>query len=154
MTRARYTKINRKMKFKSRKDPLFSVIMLGLNAFLIGITIWGLFTGEMERHEYWTIILVLGVAGLLFWMYFGTHYELSKEDGLVYRCGPFNGKISIGRITKIVKEKTLWIGSGPATAGKGLIVKYDTYGAIYISPKTNESFIEKILELNDKIEII
>ncbi len=137
------------MKFKSRKDLFFSAIILGLNTFLIGITIFGLISGEV----YWAMLLVLGVAGLLFWMYFGTCYELSKEDGLTYRCGPFNGKMSIGRITGIVKGKTIWIGSGPATAKKGLTIKYDKYNEMYISPKTNESFIGKILELNGEIEI-
>ncbi len=88
------------MKFHSKKDILFSVIILGLNTFLIGITILGLINGEMEKHEYWTMILVFGVVGLLFWLYFGTNYELSKEDGLIFRSGPFNGKIRIDRITE------------------------------------------------------
>lgn len=130
--------LSRQMKFESKKDILFSVIILGLNTFLIGITILGLINGEMEKHEYWTMILVFGVVGLLFWLCFGTNYELSKEDGLIFRSGPFNGKIRIDRITEIVKGKTLWVGFRPATSRKGLIIKYDKYNEIYISPKTNE----------------
>lgn len=141
------------MKFESKKDILFSIIILGMNAFLIGITIVGIASGEMEKHEYWTIILISAVVGLLFWLYFGTNYELSKENGLVYRSGPFNGKINIDRITEIIKGKTLWVGFRPATSRNGLIVKYDKYNEIYISPKTNELFIEKILELNEKVKI-
>jgi len=140
------------MKFESKKDILFSTIILGLNTFLIGIILFGLISGTMEKHEYWTIILVFGVVGLLFWMYFGTNYELSKDE-FIYRNGPINGKISIHRITEIVKGKTLWVGCRPATSRKGLIVKYDKYNEIYISPKTNEVFIEKILEINNKIKI-
>lgn len=141
------------MKFESKKDIFFSIIILGMNAFLIGITIVGIASGEMEKHEYWTIILISAVVGLLFWLYFGTNYELSKENGLVYRSGPFNGKINIDRITEIIKGKTLWVGFRPATSRNGLIVKYDKYNEIYISPKTNELFIEKILELNEKVKI-
>jgi hypothetical protein len=141
------------MKFESKKDILFSIIILGMNAFLIGITIVGIASGEMEKHEYWTIILIPAVVGLLFWLYFGTNYELSKENGLVYRSGPFNGKINIDRITEIIKGKTLWVGFRPATSRNGLIVKYDKYNEIYISPKTNELFIDKILELNEKVKI-
>ncbi len=141
------------MKFDSKKDILFSIIILGLNAFLIGITIVGILNGEMEKGEYWTLILILAVVGLLFWLYFGTNYELTKENGLIYRSGPFNGKISVERITEIIKGKTLWVGFRPATSRKGLIVKYDKYNEIYISPKTNESFIKKILELNGQIKI-
>lgn len=141
------------MKFDSKKDILFSIIILGMNAFLIGITIEGIINGQMEKDEYWTLMLILAVVGLLFWLYFGTNYEISKENGLIYRSGPFNGKISVERITEIVKGKTLWVGFRPATSRKGLIVKYDKFNEIYISPKTNELFIEKILELNGKIKI-
>lgn len=141
------------MKFNSKKDILFSIIILGVNAFLIGITIVGIINGEMEKDEYWALILILAIVGLLFWLYFGTNYELSKENGLIYRSGPFNGKIKIDRITEIIKGKTLWVGFRPATSRKGLIIKYDKYNELYISPKTNELFINKILELNNTIKI-
>ncbi|RIV69913.1 PH domain-containing protein [Flagellimonas aequoris] len=140
------------MKFKSQKDILFSTIIIGTNLFLLGITLYGIFIGEMEPHEYWTLPLVLGVVVFLFWMYFGTDYELSPK-GLIYRCGPMKGKIGYERIREIVKGRTLWIGFRPATARKGLIIKYDRYNEIYISPKTNEVFIDKILELKSDVNI-
>lgn len=141
------------MKFESRKDILFSFIFLGLSTFLIGIAIVGLITGEMEQHEYWTLIPILAVVGLFLWLYFGTNYELSKENGLIYRSGPFNGKISVDRIREIVKGKTHMIGVKYATARKGLIVKFDQYNEIYISPKTDDMFIKKLLELNSGIKV-
>tara|TARA_R110002051_G_scaffold64139_1_gene116743 strand:+ start:24800 stop:25240 length:441 start_codon:yes stop_codon:yes gene_type:complete len=141
------------MKFDSKKDILFSIIILGINASLIGITVVGILNGEMENDEYWVLILIMAVVGLLFWLYFGTNYELSKVNGLIYRSGPFNGKISVDRITEIIKGKTLWVGFRPATSRKGLIVKYDKYNEIYISPKTNETFVNKILELNSGIKV-
>lgn len=140
------------MKFKSRKDILFSTIIIGTNLFLLGITLYGIFIGEMEPHEYWTLPLVLGVVVFLFWMYFGTNYELSPNE-LIYRCGPMKGKIGYERIREIVKGRTLWVGFRPATARKGLIIKYDRYNEIYISPKTNEIFIDKILELKSDVNI-
>lgn len=141
------------MKFASKKDLLFSVIILGICVFLTGIMIFDIINGKMEAEGYWPLILVFSVVGLLLWLYFGTNYELSKEDGLIYRSGPFNGKIKMNRITEIIKGKTLWVGFRPATARKGLILKYDTYNELYISPKTNERFIEKILEFNTEIKI-
>lgn len=110
-------------------------------------------SGKMETVGYWPLVLVFSVVGLLLWLYFGTNYELSKTDGLIYRSGPFNGKINTDRITEIIKGKTLWVGFRPATARKGLIIKYDKYNELYISPKTNETFIAKILELNSGIKI-
>lgn len=132
---------------------MFSVLIFGINAFLIGIAIFATLVGEMQKEGYWPLILILIVVGFLFWLYFGTSYELTKENGLSYRSGPFHGTIGVDRITEIIKGKTLWVGFRPATARKGLIVKYDRFNEIYISPKTNESFIEKLLELNETIRI-
>lgn len=140
------------MKFESKKDTLFTCFILIINAFLIGVLISILGKGTMETHKYWGVIVILSCVFLLFWLYFGTNYELSK-DGFFYRNGPFKGKISLNRITEIVKGKTLWVGFRPATARKGLIIKYDKFNELYISPKTNESFIEKLLELNKNIKI-
>lgn len=87
------------MKFKSRKDLLFSIVILGLNSYLIGVISFGLGSGDLKTQELALLIVVLGVVVLLFWLYFGTHYKLSQEDGLLYRSGPFYGKIKIDRIT-------------------------------------------------------
>ena len=140
------------MKFKSRKDFLFSAVLLGVPIFIIALITLSIIKGEMTRDEYWVLPLVLVIVGFMLWFYYGTNYELNK-DGFIYRCGPINGKINPNRIKEIVKGKTLWMGFRPATARKGLIIKYDQYGEIYISPKSNEAFIEQILELNRNIKI-
>lgn len=140
------------MKFESKKDLLISITLLGLSVFLIGLVVFEVFISEALAYDYWTMILVLCVVGLLLWLYFGTNYHLSKEE-LKYRSGPFNGKIPLESIREIIKGKTLWVGMKPATSRKGLIIKYDAYDEIYISPKTNDYFIEKILELKPDIKI-
>ncbi|MFX0556698.1 PH domain-containing protein [Maribacter sp. CXY002] len=140
------------MKFQSRKDIVFSSVILGLIALLLSIAIIGLVTEEMDECKYWTLIPIPIFIGFFFWLYFGTNYELTKTE-FIYRCGPFNGKISLGRITEIGQGNPPWIGLKYATARNGLRVKYDKHNEIYISPKTNESFIEKILELNNEIKI-
>ena len=106
----------------------------------------------MEPSEYWAILLILCVVGFVLWIYFGTAYELNNKE-FIFRYGPFSRKIQIDRIKEIVVGKTIWIGNGPTTARKGLIIKYDSYNLINISPKTNESFIKKILELKGDIKI-
>ena len=95
---------------------------------------------------------MLVVASFLIWLGLGTNYELTKTE-LKYKSGPIKGKIEIDKIHEIIKGKTLWSGLKPATARNGLIVKYEKYNEIYISPETNNSFIKKILELNNKIKI-
>ena len=140
--------------FKSRKDPLFSISIIGIACFLIGIDVYSIILyQDMSLVKALSLSISLVVAGLILWMYFQTNYSLSKEDGISYKCGPLKGKIELNRIREITKGKTLWVGLKPATSRNGLIVKYDKYEEIYISPETNESFIQKLLELDNTIKI-
>jgi len=140
------------MKFKSRKDRLTLITIYGLITILIGLFILDFINGGIEKGEIWQYLVILGVIVLLISVLHGTNYELT-EKYLKYNCGPIRGKIEINRINTIIKDKTQWVGFKPATARKGLIIKYDKYNDLYISPNTNELFIEKILELNKEIKI-
>ena len=141
------------MKFKSRKDILFQLLIFSIVGFFIGVVLIRIFSYGIEEYNFiWTDVFMLVVAGFLIWLGFGTNYELTKTE-LKYKSGPIKGIIEIDKIHEIIKGKTLWSGLKPATARNGLIVKYEKYNEIYISPKTNDSFIKKILELNNKIKI-
>ncbi len=141
------------MKFKSRKDILFQLLGFSIIGFFIGIVLFRIFSNGIENYNFiWTDIFMLVVASFLIWLGLGTNYELTKTE-LKYKSGPIKGKIEIDKIHEIIKGKTLWSGLKPATARNGLIVKYEKYNEIYISPETNNSFIKKILELNNKIKI-
>jgi hypothetical protein len=141
------------MKFKSKKDILFQLLGFSIIVFFIGIILFRVFYDGIENYNFmWTDIFMLTVAGFLIWLGLGTNYELTQTE-LKYKSGPIRGKIEIDKIHEIIKGKTLWSGLKPATARNGLIIKYEKYNEIYISPKTNDSFVKKILELNDKIKI-
>ena len=140
------------MKFKSRKDVLYTTVTLGSSSVLIGACLVALAKGNIKTDESWLIPILLLVAILLLWMFFGTHYELAGHQ-LIYRSGPMKGSINLDRIQEVVSGKTLWVGYNPATATKGLIVKYDKTHEVYISPDTNETFIKKLLELKTDIKI-
>ncbi|KJS05355.1 MAG: hypothetical protein VR77_08905 [Flavobacteriales bacterium BRH_c54] len=137
------------MKFSSRKDILFTVLILGVSFLLIGLTFLQLYQGK-EWH--WANLLVFAVIFLLLWIYFDTSYLLTKEH-LIYKSGPIRGKINIADIREVEANKTLYVGIKPALARKGLIIKYNQYNEIYISPNTNTSFVKKLLELNAEIKV-
>lgn len=103
----------------------------------------------MEFQIYVDGYSMLSVSILLLWMYFETKYEITASE-LKYRTGPIRGKIEIVGIKEIIIGKSLWSGFKPATAKNGLNIKYDKYKEIYISPKTNDTFVQRILELNEK----
>ena len=140
------------IKFKSTKDVLFQALILGIVGGCISLIVSvGLATG-LDKSSYVTISLLLLVSAFLLWSYYGTYYELTQKQ-IKYNCGPIKGKIEIKEIREVVKGKTLWVGLKPATARKGLIIKYGKFDEIYISPQTNDEFINRLLELNDAIKI-
>ena len=140
------------IKFKSTKDVLFQALILGIVGGCISLIVsMGLATG-LDKSSYVTISLLLLVCAFLLWSCYGTYYELTQKQ-IKYNCGPIKGKIEVKEIREVTKGKTLWVGLKPATARKGLIIKYGKFNEIYISPQTNDEFINRLLELNDAIKI-
>lgn len=140
------------MKFSSRKDILFISVISLICLLLVIILGFMLFNSQVVATQLFSITIISLVVLLLLWIFFDTKYELLKNR-LKYKSGPIRGEIEIDKIKKIIKGKTLWIGLKPATAKNGLIIKYNKYDEIYISPKTNDVFIAEILKLNSEIEI-
>ena len=136
-------------KFKSKKDLLFQALTLGTVLFCVWIMVSAGFATNLAK---WNLLILLVVCAFLLWCYYGTFYELTKTH-LKYNSGPIKGRIEIKEVKEIIKDKTLWVGLKAATARKGLIIKYRKYDEIYISPESNEQFIDRILELNDTIKI-
>lgn len=140
------------MKFKSRKGFLCQLLCLGVGGLLIGKVLLDLLVSK-KFDLIGVYILMLLTAGLLLWGYFDTKYEITASE-IIYKSGPVHGRIKIDQINEIVRNKTLWVGLKPATAIKGLIIKYGKYNEIYISPEDNDLFIDKLMEQNDTIKII
>ena len=141
------------MQFKSRKDILFQLLEFSLIVVLIGAVLFRVFSNGIENYNFMCNDLFLGsAAGFLMWASFETKYELTKSE-LKYKSGPIRGKIEIDQIQEIIIGKTLWSKLKPATARNGLIIKYKKNNEIYISPKTNDSFVKKLVKLNNKIKI-
>lgn len=140
------------MVFKSRKDAFFILVYLNTSALLIIYFIYKIIS-SINSSSFGIVnllIVLLVVTYLLFTL--NTKYKLSKTK-LHYKSGFIRGEIEINTITEITKGKTLWLGTKPATALKGLIIKYNKYDELYISPKTNDSFIAEILKFNSDIKI-
>lgn len=141
------------MKFQSEKGFLFGIAILGSAAALLIIGFTDLFTVKYDMSFYFAQIVSLLVAMLLLWFWFGTYY-LIKDDKLIYRCGPIRGSVKIREIHTLIKNKTLWGGMKPVLATKGIIVKYNRYDEIYISPKDKDAFISEILKVNSEVKIV
>ena len=139
------------MKFKSRIDTLTASLIYGS----IAVMIIPMAAAVNRKFDVVTLIFQLItflIAAFLLWMLYGTWYKLTEEV-LIYKKGPIKGEIAIKDIHTIVVGKNLWVGYRPATARKGLIIKYLKYDEIYISPDSNEGFVEEILKIKPAIKI-
>ena len=142
------------MKFEAKKGILFQVITFGLAGLFLGVVSYRIFSeGTFTSKFILSDLVMILILIPLIWALFSTKYELSDKY-LFYQSGPIKGKIEIDKIREIIVGKSLWVGLKPALARKGLIIKYNKYDEIYISPKTNEGFVSKIKEINPDIHVI
>lgn len=129
------------LKFSSKKSPSIAAVIWGTVLLM-------LFSVYLPYLDQGAIIIPLAiiavlVISLLLWLWFDTSYTLTATH-LIYRSGPFRGKIILQDIQDIRKAKHLISGLRPALGFDGLIIKYSKYDEIYISPKNRDQFLQDI----------
>ena len=141
------------MVFKSEISKLNQYIYVGVILFLLLLTIPACFE---DSYEPFIILFSVNFALILFfiWTYKTTFYTI-EDVSLYWKSGPFKGKIEITKINKIeyhngIVVPTFW---KPALSHIGLIITYNKYDDIYISPERSADFIAKLLEKNPSITI-
>ncbi len=139
------------IKYPSRKTWWIGLILFGVIAIVI---IPSLVMPSMSGDELW-IYHIINAAVLIFllWMWFDTSYWLSVSE-LKFRSGPWKGSIEVSQIFEIQENKYLWVGYRPALATGGLIIRYNKYDEIYISPQRQDEFVEKLMSYNPTIKVI
>lgn len=101
------------------------------------------------------IVILHSITAMLIWILLDTKYII-KEKQLFYCSGPIRGSIKIEKIRKIERWNKWYVTSfiKPALGKNGLIIYYDKFNDIYISPKDKEAFIASLREINPNIEVI
>lgn len=140
------------MKFKSKSDSLFQLLTYSSCAVILYAVVREFVVNKEESFVLGGGVFLILIVGFLLWLLHGTQYELS-EDHLKYRVAFLNGKIPLKDIREIVVGKTMWSGYKPATSRNGIIVKYNKHSQIYISPDSNETFVNKLKELKPDLVI-
>jgi hypothetical protein len=107
-----------------------------------------------ESSIYIFYAIILPIVGSLIWILLDTKYIL-KENKIFYNSGPFRGTIAIDSIKKIEHHSGIIVPVTfkPALNTKGLIVHYNSFDDIYISPNQENLFLEELLKVNPDIEI-
>ena len=98
--------------------------------------------------------IMITIVLALVWILLDTKYIL-KENKIFYNSGPFRGSIAIDSIKKITHHSGIIVPVTfkPALNTKGLIIHYNSYDDIYISPKQEDLFLEELLKINSNIEV-
>jgi hypothetical protein len=142
------------IKVKSAFSTFNKWTMAIVYIIVIGSTIPAFFDDNITA-----LYVVIGintiVLGFLSWLILQTNYVLDSKN-LFYKSGPFNGTIAIKSIKKIefhngIFVPTLW---KPALSHIGLIITYNNYDDIYISPENREEFVQKLITINPTINLI
>jgi hypothetical protein len=123
-------------------------IMAGVVLFMIGEMVLLPF----QEKPIVDVIFALSI-GMIAWMWFGTSYRIAAGH-LYFASGPFRGKIAIADITHVTCGETMWAGYRPALARKGIVVRYNRWDEIYISPKDQAAFVAALVERNSGIVVV
>ena len=90
---------------------------------------------------------------IVLWTYISTSYAIENKT-LRYKSGLLHGNIEITKIREIHHNTTMWAGtSKAATSRKGMIIKYNKFDELYISPVNNEEMISDLLLINKDIQV-
>lgn len=142
------------MKIKSRVDIFHNIFFYSTVLLLLCIIIFLWFDiNEQTSVKIWISIVFFAVIAFMLSIRFRTYYCIDNEF-LHFVTGPIKGKIKIKSIKTLEVGKTMWLGTmKPATALKGIIVKYNKYDEIYISPSDNLQFAEELQKINPDITV-
>ena len=116
-----------------------------------------IFIKKLDAEEpsiYIFYAIIIPIVASLIWILLDTKYLL-KENKIFYNSGPFRGVIAIDSIKRITHHSGIIVPVTfkPALNTKGLIIHYNSFDDIYISPKQQDLFLEELLKVNPNIEI-
>ena len=102
----------------------------------------------------WFLLPVLVLQQLLFLGVFrSTHYTFEPET-LLCRSLIFKRRIPYASIRKIEQHTSLYAGLKMSASFRGIIIHYNTYDELFISPAESDRFIALLKERNPGIVVI
>lgn len=138
-------------RFLSSKSTITVTILWLLVALLLVVIMLNI---QNKSASIVPFIIISAVTAFILWVLLDTRYVL-KNNFLLYRSGPFRGRIDITKISKIKNHSGLYVPvlMKPALDTKGFIITYNKFEEVFISPIKSELFLEELMKINPKIEI-
>ena len=133
------------MLFRAKKDYTFLIVFLFVLLLYSGISLFTIIY-EDDYSVIWVFLIVLTFLALLFISIYKTTYFRLDQHNLFCKSLVFKKEIPYSSIRKVEKQQGIYAGIKFSTAWKGLVVHYNKYDEILISPENEEIFIAKIHE--------
>lgn len=140
--------------YKSSVSNTSRVIFITVILIIVATTLPVLFSNDF--HALLIVTLINGITLLLLlWIIFKTNYTIDKSY-LICKSGPFKKKIKIQSISKISYHKGIIVPSfwKFSLNHYGLIINYQKFEDVYISPKDEIDFIAELTQINPNIIIV
>jgi len=131
------------MRFETKRDNTFVFIFLFVFILYTGIAVFSIIK-ENDYSVIWPFSFVLFALIILFYLIIKTTYFVFEENQLICRSLFLKRSIPYSTIRKIEKQKGLYAGLKFSTAWKGLIVHYNKYDELLISPDQEELFLSEL----------
>ena len=133
------------MLFRAKKDHTFLIVFLFVLLLYSGISLFTIIY-EDDYSVIWVFLIVLTFLALLFISIYKTTYFRLDQHNLFCKSLIFKKEIPYSSIKKVEKQQGIYAGVKFSTAWKGIIVHYNKYDELLISPENEEIFIAKIHE--------
>ena len=133
------------MLFRAKKDYTFLIVFLFVLLLYSGISLFTIIY-EDDCSVIWVFLIVLTLLALLFISIYKTTYFRLDQHNLFCKSLIFKKEIPYSSIKKVEKQQGIYAGIKFSTEWKGIIVHYNKYDELLISPENEEIFIVKIQE--------
>ncbi|MFM7637577.1 MAG: PH domain-containing protein [Crocinitomicaceae bacterium] len=141
------------MVFKPKKDWFFPVVLLFVGVIYSAVAVYVLIEEE-DHSSIYGLGMVYFILILLFWvLQKTTSYRIDSKNKLICKMLFLKKIISISEIKSIEDSNGLYVGWKMNTSWKCLVVKYNKYDELLISPAEESEFIQTLLKLNPLIHV-
>jgi len=132
------------MKFHSRKGYM----IIALFSFLLALSII-----TILEQAYIVLLILIALMSYLVWMWYDTYYLINGSQ-LLYKSALLKGSIDISSIVEIAKNEKIYAGVKPSLSSKGVVIKYNRWDNIFMSPKDIDKFINALKNVNPGITTV
>lgn len=139
------------MIFYSEFSTLYKIVISIALLLLLAVSAAPFFE-ETSMASFIVLAITLAVFGFIIWCTFATNYTI-LNDILIIKSGPIVFRIKIDAIQKIENHNgilipTMW---KLGFSHRGIIITYNTFDDVYISPKNKAQFIAALQKINPNI---